>query len=233
MNRFLVAGLFLANFLHAQSENSPLHNWGLNFQVNANSTVFTQSADRRDPRFQTSSFLSPGFGLFIKPYSGQWIEFIANAGYRKRGSGSIIYVPVPNNQLVLIDIDERFQCLDGDIQLRVKMNRPRINPFAGVGGGFNYVLKRKNGVGNNIQVEDPIYLPVQTIIPAEGYNPFTAKFVACAGISINNVADFEFSAHIDQQPVIKNEYLNMWLWTSSFTIRINLPELYRLEKTKK
>jgi hypothetical protein len=232
MNRLLIIGFLLGNTLYAHAENSPLNNWGLNFQVNASSVVFTNSAYRNAPRFQSSSFLSPGIGLFIKPYSRQWIEFIVNAGYRKRGSGSIIYVDLPNTTNVLADIDERYQCLDGDIQFRVKMNKPRINPFAGVGGGFNYVMKRKNGVGN-IQAEDPLYLPAHATLPAEGYHSFTTKFVASAGITVNNIADFEFAAHVDQQPVLRNEYINMWLWTTSFTIRIHLPELYKHEKGKK
>lgn len=233
MYRLLFIGLLSGNALFAQSETSPVGNWGINFQLHSNSVVFTNTTNAQAPRFQSSAFLTPGIGLFIKPYSGQWLEFIVNAGYQKRGSGSIIYVNVPNATNTLADIDERYQCLNGDIQFRAKMNRPRINPFAGVGGGFNYVLKRQNGVGNNIQVEDPLYFPSYTIVPAQGYQRFTAMFTASAGITLNKVVDFEFSAHIDQQPVLKNEYMNMWLWTTSFTIRLNLPELYTLEKAKK
>jgi hypothetical protein len=233
MKRLLFLSLLFGKTLYAQSETHPLGNWGINFQLHSNSVVFTNPANAQAGRFQSSSFLSPGIGLFSKPYSGQWLEFIINAGYQKRGSGSIIYINPPNTTGTLVDIDERYQCLNGDIQFRVKMNRPRINPFAGIGGGFNYVLKRNNGVGNNIQVEDPLLFPAQTIIQAEGYRSFSAMFTASGGVTLNKVVDFEFSAHIDQQPVLKNEYVNMWLWTTSFTIRLNLPGLIKLEKEKK
>ncbi|MCU0433779.1 MAG: hypothetical protein MUC87_10030 [Bacteroidia bacterium] len=233
MKYAVVLGILCAAPLYAQTEKKFFPNWGVNFQINSNSVTYTNERFPESGKLQSSSFLSPGIGAFVVPYSNNRMNIIVNTGYQKRGSADFIYVPPVDLSNTIVDADERFQTLNSDIQLRFQFNRPRINPYLGLGGGINYVFKRQNGLGNRISQDDIVTLPGIPIVPATGYRYFTSKFVASAGINVNHLLEFDLSVNIDQQAVLANESVRMWLWTNSLTIRLNIPELMRLEKAKK
>lgn len=219
--------------LFATTANQPPINWGLNFRINANSMVIQLPQSNVDGRLQTSTFLSPGIGLYAQPWHNASFSLLTNLNFETRGSGNSLYISDPSGIQVL-DVNERYRCLTADIQFRYQLPITEFKPFIGIGGGVSGVLSSRNGIVRNGQEDDLSFLPPNAFVTrAETYNQLLPQLVAAAGFSIGNYASFELCIQHDQLPVLDDQGIKLWLWSHTFNLRLNLAELYRREHAEK
>ncbi len=229
----LLTALLPATHLDAQTKNNFFPEWGLTFTANSNAMVYRPAVQNPDDRFQTSSFLSPGIGVYAAPWKDDVLWVLTNVNYETRGSGEIVYIQDTQTNRVN-DMDERFMCLTGNVQFRYMFPALRIRPYIGVGIGMSSLLKSRNGIVRDNPNADPttFLYPNAVVLRPENYKRFTAQALASAGFTVNNLASLEFSIIHDMQPVLNNDISVAWLWTNTLSLRVNISELIKREQQK-
>jgi hypothetical protein len=230
----LLSLLLIGSHLCAQQKSNLFSEWGLTFNANSNSMVYRPAYQNPDDRFQSSSFLSPGIGIYAAPWKDDVLWVLTNINYETRGSGDIIYIQDAQTNRVN-DVDERFMCLTGNVQFRYMFPALRIRPYIGVGIGMSSMLKSRNGIIRNNPNADPsaFLYPNAIVLRPDSYRRFTAQALASAGFTVNNLASLEFCITHDMQPVHHDEISVAWLWTNTIGLRVNIAELIKREQQKK
>jgi hypothetical protein len=233
-NVLLLAALLSGNQLAAQRKSNLFPEWGLTFNANSNAMVYRPANQNPDDKYQTSSFLSPGIGIYAAPWKDDALWILTSIAYENRGSGELVYVRDPQTNRVN-DVDERMKCITANAQFRYMFPALRFKPYIGVGIGMNSLLKVRNGIIRETYTDDPatFLYPNAVVTRPNSYTRFTLQALASAGITVNNLASLEFSINRDMQPVLRNDISVAWLWTNTLSLRLNITELMKREQQKK
>ncbi|MGL4599639.1 MAG: hypothetical protein ACRCYO_19090 [Bacteroidia bacterium] len=228
---FLIMGVLCCPFwMQAQTNQETNHKkipWGIDMRYHASHVLIQLSQEENAGTFQSSNFLSPGIGLYLKPVDRKHVSVLAGTYYENRGSGESIFIR-PTGSPTTIFSANRFRSLVSEVQVRGVLTYKQFQPFVGVGSTLTTVLKRSYTNGQDLAYWEQVF--GSNVIRPTNYRTLTWGYVFSAGVTYNQMVSFELTHQTDIRPVLNRSDAVLRLETTSFVVRYNLNAVFSKKK---